>query len=142
MSDLLKSVIQDLINDRTEQAQVSIHDYIVGKTQQIAGLAEAKEAKNPVVALWGKIEAKYGNAKSIDFLEKTKEVEWVSDGEYWGDPGDAPNIAKAIVAGLKKLGYTGWTVKVKSRAAPNYDEDDNDLSDEEVWKVNGSVMKS
>ncbi len=46
MSDLLKQVIQDLINDRTEQAQVSIHDYIVAKTQEVAGLSEAakKEA--------------------------------------------------------------------------------------------------
>jgi hypothetical protein len=46
MSDLLKQVIQDLINDRTEQAEVSIHDYIVAKTQEVAGLSEAakKEA--------------------------------------------------------------------------------------------------
>jgi hypothetical protein len=41
MSYLLKQVIQDLINDRTEQAQVSIHDYIVAKTQEVAGLSEA-----------------------------------------------------------------------------------------------------
>lgn len=41
MSDLLKQVIQDLINDRTEQAQVSIHDYIVAKTQEVTGLSEA-----------------------------------------------------------------------------------------------------
>lgn len=49
MSDLLKSVIQDLINDRTEQAQVTIHDYIVAKTQQIAGLAEAKTGEFVVI---------------------------------------------------------------------------------------------
>jgi hypothetical protein len=47
MSELLKSVIQDLINDRHEQAQVSIHDYIVGKTQEVAGL---KEAYDPAFA--------------------------------------------------------------------------------------------
>lgn len=44
MSDLLKSMIQDIINDRPEQARSSIHQYIVGKTQEVAGLAEAKEA--------------------------------------------------------------------------------------------------
>jgi hypothetical protein len=43
MSDLLKQVIQDLINDRTEQAQVSIHDYIVAKTQEVAGLGQVQE---------------------------------------------------------------------------------------------------
>lgn len=43
MSDLLKSVIQDLINDRSEQAQVTIHDYIVSKTQEIAGLTVTEE---------------------------------------------------------------------------------------------------
>jgi hypothetical protein len=45
MSDLLKQVIQDLINDRAEQAQVSIHDYIVAKTQEVAGLTEAAAKK-------------------------------------------------------------------------------------------------
>lgn len=34
----LKSMLQDLINDRQEQASVTIHDYLVTKTQQMAGL--------------------------------------------------------------------------------------------------------
>ena len=45
----LKAMLQDLINDRPEQAEVTIHDYIVAKTQSIAGLgghepAPAQEA--------------------------------------------------------------------------------------------------
>ena len=36
----LKSMLQDLINDRPEQAEVTIHNYIVAKTQQMAGLTE------------------------------------------------------------------------------------------------------
>lgn len=36
--EVLKSMLQDLINDRTEQATVTIHDYIVNKTQQLTGL--------------------------------------------------------------------------------------------------------
>ncbi len=36
----LKSMLQDLINDRTEQAEVTIHNYIVSKTQQLAGFAQ------------------------------------------------------------------------------------------------------
>lgn len=43
MSDLLKTVIQDLINDRTDQAQVSIHEYLVSKMQELSGLSEAKK---------------------------------------------------------------------------------------------------
>ncbi len=43
MSDLLKQVVQDLINDRTEQAEVALHEYIVGKTQQLAGLGQIQE---------------------------------------------------------------------------------------------------
>ena len=35
----LKSMLQDLINDRPEQAEVTIHNYIVAKTQVAAGLA-------------------------------------------------------------------------------------------------------
>ena len=44
MSDLLKTVIQDLINDRPEQASAALHTYLVGKTQQVTGLGEAKSA--------------------------------------------------------------------------------------------------
>lgn len=36
----LKSMLQDLINDRTEQAEMTIHNYIVSKTQQLAGFAQ------------------------------------------------------------------------------------------------------
>jgi hypothetical protein len=35
----LKSMLQDLINDRPEQASATIHDYIVAKTQALAGFA-------------------------------------------------------------------------------------------------------
>jgi hypothetical protein len=47
----LKSMLQDLINDRPEQAEVTIHNYIVAKTQQLAGLATAApvEPSAPVV---------------------------------------------------------------------------------------------
>lgn len=40
----LKSMLQDLINDRPEQATVTIHDYIVAKTQQLAGLGQGEAA--------------------------------------------------------------------------------------------------
>ena len=46
MSDLLKQVIQDLIQDRGEQAQVTIHDYFVTKTKELTGLTEAKGEYN------------------------------------------------------------------------------------------------
>ena len=38
----LKAMLQDLINDRPEQATVTIHDYIVAKTQSLAGLTDAE----------------------------------------------------------------------------------------------------
>lgn len=34
----LKSMLDDLIHDRQEQASVTIHDYLVAKTQQVSGL--------------------------------------------------------------------------------------------------------
>ena len=46
----LKSMLQDLINDRTEQATVTIHDYIVAKTQAAAGLGQATELDDEPVA--------------------------------------------------------------------------------------------
>ena len=40
----LKAMLQDLINDRPEQAETTIHNYIVAKTQQMAGLGGGAEA--------------------------------------------------------------------------------------------------
>lgn len=42
MSDLLKSVIQDLINDKPEQAQATIHTYLLAKTKEIVSIGEEK----------------------------------------------------------------------------------------------------
>lgn len=40
----IKSVLQDLINDRQEQAAETIHNYLVAKSQQVAGFASAPES--------------------------------------------------------------------------------------------------
>ena len=46
--DQLKSMLQDLINDRQEQATVTIHDYLVAKTQSLAGFTQpADEPTEP-----------------------------------------------------------------------------------------------
>ena len=37
----LKAMLQDLINDRPVQAEATIHNYIVAKTQQLAGMTPA-----------------------------------------------------------------------------------------------------
>ncbi len=37
--ELLKNMLQDVINDRMEQAAVTMHDYFVAKTREVAGLA-------------------------------------------------------------------------------------------------------
>jgi hypothetical protein len=47
-TEQLKAMLQDLINDRPEQAEVAIHNYIVDKTQALAGLAPAVAA-DPVI---------------------------------------------------------------------------------------------
>lgn len=44
----LKSVLQDLINDRSEQANVTLHNYLVAKTQSVAGFAAQTEV-DPVL---------------------------------------------------------------------------------------------
>jgi hypothetical protein len=37
--EMLKTVVQDIIHDRMDQAEVSIHQYLVQKTQDVSGLA-------------------------------------------------------------------------------------------------------
>jgi len=39
-TDALKSMLQDIINDRHEQATVTMHDYFVAKTREVAGLGQ------------------------------------------------------------------------------------------------------
>lgn len=45
MSDTskIKDMLQDLINDRKEQAEMNIHDYIINKVQELAGTAKTPE---------------------------------------------------------------------------------------------------
>ncbi|WP_407304006.1 hypothetical protein [Acinetobacter sp.] len=38
-SEQLKSMLQDIINDRSEQAHATMHDYFVSKTREVAGLS-------------------------------------------------------------------------------------------------------
>lgn len=37
-TEALKSMLQDIINDKPEQASVALHDYFVSKTREVAGL--------------------------------------------------------------------------------------------------------
>jgi hypothetical protein len=38
-SEQLKAMLQDIINDRHDQATVTLHDYFVAKTREVAGFA-------------------------------------------------------------------------------------------------------
>lgn len=40
-SETLKSMLHDIINDRHEQATVTMHDYFVAKTREVSGLAQS-----------------------------------------------------------------------------------------------------
>jgi hypothetical protein len=46
-TEQLKSMLQDIINDRTDQAEVTLHDYFVAKTRDVAGFA-SPEVEEPV----------------------------------------------------------------------------------------------
>lgn len=41
--ELLKTMLQDVINDRMEQASVTMHDYFVAKTREVSGLSTEEE---------------------------------------------------------------------------------------------------
>ncbi len=46
--EMLKGMLQDVINDRMEQASVTMHDYFVAKTREVTGLAQtAEEVADP-----------------------------------------------------------------------------------------------
>ena len=39
-SELLKSMLQDIINDRQDNASVTMHDYFVSKTREVTGMSQ------------------------------------------------------------------------------------------------------
>ena len=41
-AETLKSMLQDIINDRQEQAAVTMHNYFVAKSREVTGLATAE----------------------------------------------------------------------------------------------------
>lgn len=47
--EVLKSMLQDIINDRQEQASVTMHDYFVAKTREVTGLASADVEEEPTL---------------------------------------------------------------------------------------------
>ena len=46
-STALKSMLQDIINDRSEQATITMHDYFVAKTREVAGLGGPPQVEPP-----------------------------------------------------------------------------------------------
>ncbi len=41
--ETLKAMLQDIINGKEEQASVTMHDYFVAKTREVAGLSQAAD---------------------------------------------------------------------------------------------------
>lgn len=46
-SSLLKAMLQDIINDRQEQAQASMHNYFIAKSREIAGAGAPAVTSQP-----------------------------------------------------------------------------------------------
>jgi len=48
-AETLKSMLQSIINDRHEEAAVTMHDYFVAKTKEVAGLGAPSEVEPEIV---------------------------------------------------------------------------------------------
>lgn len=44
-ADTLKSMLQSIINDKHEEASVTMHDYFVAKTKEVTGLGDPQVAE-------------------------------------------------------------------------------------------------
>ena len=49
--ETLKAMLQDIINGKEEQASVTMHDYFVAKTREVAGLGQTAEEELDLEAL-------------------------------------------------------------------------------------------
>jgi hypothetical protein len=43
-TEALRAVLQDVINDKLEQASLTMHDYFVAKTREVTGIGKSSEA--------------------------------------------------------------------------------------------------
>lgn len=99
----LKAVLQDLINDRPEDATETIHDYIVAKTQELAGLTEAAQVK----------------AYKIKLPAGCKKTE---DGIFGREEGDDSFIQNQSVVTVEYVELKGSTLYVYPAFADEYSE--------------------
>jgi hypothetical protein len=44
-AETLKSMLQDIINNRQDQAAVTMHDYFVAKSRDLTGLSQATQVE-------------------------------------------------------------------------------------------------
>ena len=47
-ADTLKSMLQSIINDKHEEASVTMHDYFVAKTREVSGLGSPEQTAEVV----------------------------------------------------------------------------------------------
>ena len=45
-TDKIRNMLDNLINDKAEQAQVDFHDYLQGKMKEVTGLVDAEKDPN------------------------------------------------------------------------------------------------
>lgn len=100
MSDLLKKVIQGLINEDESSASDALHQYITNKTRQIAGLNE------------GAITSYYDDADDM-FEANPEEVKWLKDtfvkhGAFITKMAEATSCTTAEVKKMENLWQGGY----------------------------------
>lgn len=48
-AETLKAMLLDIVNDRQEQAAVTMHDYFVAKSREVAGLTAPPVQEDPTI---------------------------------------------------------------------------------------------
>ena len=107
MSQILKTMLQDIINDRQEQASVTMHEYFVSKMREVAGLQEEKSMKVP------------------SFGGKTPDVKLVQ-----GEDGSVVTVSyrgKTVATISKQEDGTGWYAEARNKG-----EDQNEKTFEKT----------
>lgn len=96
--DALKQMLQDIINDKTESAQDTLHDYFVNKTREVSGLGQKSEEVDESIN-----EAK---VNIEDVLAKIKTITGgaASDIKAFWTGGDSPNMTK-YTEKMENAGY-------------------------------------
>lgn len=115
-------MLQDVINDRMEQASVTMHEYFVSKTREVTGLGEVELTEEEVGAiLESATEEELDEAVRAGYVSTKGEERRKDSYEPWDDEEKADDKEKVIARPRSQIERNQLARTIKNNRANNRD---------------------